>query len=125
MTRFRWMFAGFALFVVAVIVSADTGWADWLLEAVHVIPLGDKLCHCIFMGTLCWLANRSFRSEPVTAAIPWLTWPTVIISTLVVAEEFSQIWIPGRTFSLADLAADGLGIAVAVWLTCPRPLSVA
>ena len=36
---------------------------------------------------------------------------TVIVSILVLAEEFSQIWIPGRDFELLDLSADLIGIA--------------
>ena len=33
------------------------------------------------------------------------------MAIFVVAEEFSQIWIPGRNFELLDLSADLLGIA--------------
>lgn len=116
----RWLLAGFAAFLIIVIVMADTGWGDSLLNAVHAIPLGDKICHAIFMGTLCWLANRSFLGRPVARALPWLTWPTLIVAALVLAEELSQIWIPGRTFSSGDLWADAAGILCAAVITRRR-----
>lgn len=115
MTSKRWQLAACALFVASVIVAADTGWAKPLLVWVHSIPLGDKVCHAVFMGLLCWLGNRAFNTRPLIAAFPRVSRWTVLLSTLVVLEEVSQIWIPGRTFSLLDLLADFMGITVAVW----------
>jgi hypothetical protein len=36
---------------------------------------------------------------------------TLIVTIVVVAEEFSQLWIPGRDFDLLVLSADLIGIA--------------
>ncbi|MCY2963494.1 MAG: hypothetical protein NT069_07555 [Planctomycetota bacterium] len=119
MNRQRWLLVLFTGCVVGVIVAADIGWASTILRFVHSIPLGDKVCHAVFMGGICWLANRAFSSRGLVPGFKFPTRVTGIVTALVLLEELSQKWIPGRTFSYGDIAADLLGIATAViaeWL---------
>jgi len=62
------------------------------------------------MGTMSALANLTARGRRVSF-LSFVGLGTIIVAAVVVAEEISQIWIPGRTFDLYDLAADFLGIA--------------
>ena len=79
------------------------------------VPFGDKVCHFLLMGGLCawtvlalgWSGERAPRRA--------VLWGTSAVSVVVVLEEFSQIWIEGRTFDLVDLAADFGGILLASW----------
>jgi hypothetical protein len=101
----------FALFVGSIVYAVDTGIGKPIFDFVRSLPLGDKISHFFLMGTLAGLANLAFgrRTAGSRRISPGLG--TVIVAIVVVAEEISQIWIPGRSFDLLDLAADFLGIA--------------
>jgi polysaccharide biosynthesis protein VpsQ len=47
----------------------------------------------------------------------------LIIAVAMTIEEFSQIWIPNRTFDLMDLAANYLGISIAGWIRIRQKFS--
>ncbi len=112
----RLAFILFALFVGSVVYAADAGIGKPFFDAIRSQPLGDKISHFFLMGTLATLANRAFGRRSVRSG--WLAAGigTLVVLTVVVAEEISQIWIPGRTFELYDLAADFLGIACGEWI---------
>jgi len=111
-----WQFAACALAIAAIITAADLGWLRPFSVWVHSIPFGDKLLHALAMGSLCWLADRAIPSRPFIGQFPWLRWTPVIVTFVVLGEEFTQRWIPGRSFDLGDIAADLLGIGLALWL---------
>lgn len=53
----------------------------------------------------------------------WHTWPQWVLpslAVLVIALEVGQIWVPGRSFSVADLATNvvgaALGVALVIWI---------
>jgi VanZ family protein len=41
---------------------------------------------------------------------------SLVVAIAVIGEEFSQIFLSTRSFSLLDLSADFLGIACASWM---------
>jgi hypothetical protein len=109
--KVRLALAGFAAFLVLVIYTADVGagprhWG-WLSQ----VPLGDKFGHFGLMSTLTVLTNLSLRCRRMPPRNRTLLLGTVVVSAIVLAEEVSQIWIPGRDFELLDLSADALGIS--------------
>ncbi len=61
------------------------------------------------MFTLCVLSNLVLKCRPLSLQRGILL-GTVIVAIVVVGEEFSQIWIPDRSFDLLDLTADFVGI---------------
>jgi VanZ family protein len=63
------------------------------------------------MGIMSALANLAARGRMVRFGPVSFGVGTLIVAIVVVAEEISQIWVPGRTFDLFDLGADFLGIA--------------
>jgi polysaccharide biosynthesis protein VpsQ len=101
----------FAVFIGAIVYAADTGIGKPFFDFVRGFPLGDKISHFFLMGTLATLANLACAGRRLIrgVAVPGLG--TTIVAVIVLAEEISQIWIPGRTFEFYDLLADGLGIA--------------
>ena len=111
-----WQFVACALAIAAIVAAADLGWLRPISVWVHSIPLGDKLVHAFAMGLLCWLADRAIPSRPVATHCSWLRWTPAIVTLVVLGEEVSQRWIPGRSFDLGDITADLVGIGVALWL---------
>ncbi len=68
----------------------------------------DKLVHLAMQGTLGF-------------AVVW-AWPRPVLWTaaglagLVVVLEVGQIWVPGRSFSVGDLATNAIGAAIGACL---------
>jgi hypothetical protein len=100
----------FALFIGSVIYAADMGIGQRYFDIVRSFPLGDKISHFVLMGMMSALANLAARGRPVRFGSVSFGVGTLIVAIVVVAEEISQIWVPGRTFDLFDLVADFLGI---------------
>jgi hypothetical protein len=109
-----WQFAAAALVVGGIIAAADLGGLTSISKWVHALPLGDKLVHALAMGGLCGLADRAFPSRPLRRPCGWLRVTPLVVTLLVVGEEVSQWWIPGRSFDVGDLVADLLGIGLAL-----------
>ncbi len=110
----RWTeFAVFLAFIITVIYAADRHLAHGFFGWVQFFPLGDKAGHFVLMGTLAFLLNRALAARAIP---PGVQLGGVIVAVFVVAEEFSQRWLPWRTFDYADLIGDFMGIALADWL---------
>jgi VanZ family protein len=101
----------FCVFLGLVIYTEDVGAGDRYWGWVSKVPLGDKFCHCAFMFTFSVLTNLALRCRPILLGGRTLLLGTVIVTFIIVAEEVSQRWIPGRDFDLLDLSADLVGIA--------------
>ncbi len=110
MKRIQLLFLVFCSFLGTVVYAADIGVGAQYWGWLRHVPMGDKVCHCGLMFTLCVLANLVLKCR-ILSLQHGILLGTVIVSIVVVGEEFSQIWIPGRSFDLLDLTADFLGIA--------------
>jgi polysaccharide biosynthesis protein VpsQ len=111
MNRIQLSLLLFCAFLGLVIYTEDVGAGSRYWGWVNHVPLGDKLCHCAFMFTFSVLTNLALRCRAIHLGGQTVLLGTVIVTIVVVAEEFSQLWIPGRDFDLLDLAADLIGIA--------------
>jgi len=106
----KWLTVLFALFIILIIVLADTGNLG-ILRAVNEIPLGDKAGHFTLYGILALLINLTlFRSFPSQNQRRIAVISGLILALLIGLEEFSQRSFPNRTFSLGDLTASYLGV---------------
>lgn len=99
----RLLAAGYIALLLSLVVLADVGILGGLVRAVHAIPAMDKVAHFAFALVLGGLLEGASgrRGVAMLAAVP-----------VVLAEETSQLFVPGRTFDLLDLAADGVGLAM-------------
>jgi hypothetical protein len=109
MNRFGVPFVLFSAVLGLIVVAADAGVGARYWGWLGGVPLGDKLGHLGLMFAFCLLANLALAVRRVPGR-PGLLVGTAIVSVLVITEECSQRWIPGRSFDLLDLAADALGI---------------
>jgi polysaccharide biosynthesis protein VpsQ len=92
--------------LAGIIFVADTKSTRYVLRFVGNIPFGDKLGHFFLFGTFALLLNLSFSCRKVWGVLLG----SLIVFAIVTAEEFSQIFIRGRSFDLTDLIADLFGI---------------
>lgn len=101
----------FSAILGSIIFAADAGIAAPVFDFVRSFPLGDKIAHFILMGTLALLANLVLSRGLLARSRHSILIGTAVVAGIILLEEISQIWIPGRTFSFSDLTADALGIA--------------
>ena len=111
MKRTRLLFLAFFGFLALVVYTADIGLGSRYWGWLRQFPLGDKIGHFGLMFTFCVLTNLVLKCRASSRRLQAILLGTVIVAIVVAGEEFSQIWIPGRTFDLFDLTADFLGIA--------------
>lgn len=81
-------------------------------------PLGsDKLVHVGIYGILCWLVSRSF-GQVDSALINKMRLFLSVVVTIVYgfSDEFHQLFVPGRSADIYDLAADAAGAILFVLL---------
>jgi len=112
----KWFTIFFTLFIILIIVLADTGNLG-ILAVVYRIPYADKVGHFILYGILALLINLTvFRSVP-SQGRKWVTiFSGVVLALLIGLEELSQQHFSSRTFSLSDLGASYLGVIFFSWL---------
>ena len=112
----KWITILFTLFIILIIVLADTGNLG-ILHLVNRIPYGDKAGHFILYGILTLLVNLTFfRSLPRQRSRQIAVISGLVLTLLIGLEEFSQQFFAERTFSYKDLIASYLGVIFFSWL---------
>lgn len=120
----------FFAFIIWVIYLANTGQINTYFSFYNHLPYGDKIGHFCLFGFLTLCINLALKCRAIQLGRLRIYWGTACVTTFVVAEEFSQKFIPSRTFDLTDLAADAAGIslftvlsyALAKVIIAPRPI---
>ena len=101
-----------ALAIVAIIVLADTRNLG-PFHIIYVIPYGDKVGHFVLFGLLSLTVNMAvFERRPGAVKSAQAVRTSLVLAVPIALEELSQRWITGRTFSLLDLTASLLGVAL-------------
>lgn len=112
----------FALFILAIILLADTGRLPGVLHFIHDIPYGDKIGHFLLIGILSFLANSTaLRYAPRKPPRLVVALTCLALALFFGLEEASQVLIPARRASFLDLLADLAGIAFFGWLAWKNP----
>ena len=107
----------FFCFILWVIYLANTGQNSVFFQFVASIPYGDKLGHFCLFGLLTLATNLAFRFKSFKLFSIELFLGTILVFSFVVIEEFSQYFIPNRSFDLMDLSADFVGIVFFTFVT--------
>jgi polysaccharide biosynthesis protein VpsQ len=98
--------AVYVLIVAGITATADLLGTSFILKLVGNIPYGDKIGHLLLMGTLSLLINLSLCCRTFKKILL----ASVFVFAAVALEEFSKLWVEGRTFDLFDLLFDLIGI---------------
>jgi VanZ family protein len=100
----------YALFLVVIIILADSGQEIFFFSTLAKIPWGDKIGHFFLMGVMAYLLTWVTHAERLTIHGKSVLKGPFWLAVIVTLEEISQIWIANRGFSLLDLGFDYLGI---------------
>ncbi|MFH0780993.1 MAG: VanZ family protein [Pseudomonadota bacterium] len=100
----------FAFFIGWVVYMADTGQKSIFFDLVKMIPFGDKIGHFLLFGFLALGANIVFKLRGMRIGNINLFYGAIVIFVVVVIEEVSQKFMPGRTFDINDIMASLAGI---------------
>jgi VanZ family protein len=123
----KYISAFFLIFIIAVIVLADSGNLPRPIRAIYDFPNGDKLGHFILFGLLAFFIIHAFLSSFPSKSRGWTALSiSLILALLIGLEEFSQKFFPTRSFNLFDLLASYAGIVtfalLAVYWKRPRKI---
>ncbi len=105
----------FLVFIVLVIVAADTDSIPPIVRDIYRFPNGDLLGHFVLYGILAFLFAWAFPQRLGLGPLR-LARTSLLVLTLALVEEVSQFFVPLRTPSLLDLGCGLLGILLADWL---------
>jgi len=112
----KWVFAStliFLLFIIAIVIGADTDRLPRLIDLLYHFPGGDKVGHFILFGILCFLLNRSAQMLfPKGNNLHINLTTSLLLSIVIGLEEWSQSLFPSRTMSIADLMASYAGVFI-------------
>lgn len=100
----------------AVATAIYCGIVFWLSHQSHPpvpdldVPLSDKLGHVVVYAGLAFLASMAlYRGTPQPSKRTLVFGPLAFATLYGLSDEVHQLFIPGRFFELADLAADAIG----------------
>jgi hypothetical protein len=111
-TLWIWLASALFLIIILIILAADFGLVGRIFAWIVYVPGQDVTAHFILIGGLAMLVNLALNRRTLALARRSIQLGSAVILLLVTFEEFSQLWIRTRGFSLLDLSADFLG----VWL---------
>ena len=102
-----------ALFILAIVIGANTNQLPDSLEMLYRLPRGDKFGHLILFGILSFLLNKSALALfPKRDSARLVLTVSLLLAILIGLEEWSQSLFPSRTMSLTDLLASYVGVVV-------------
>ncbi|MEM0994679.1 MAG: VanZ family protein [Bacteroidota bacterium] len=96
----------FFTLIAYILCAANFGWDTTIFTFIKQLPYGDKLTHFVLIGGFAFFMNLILKNR-TTAVLRWsFLLGSTIVFAFVTLEEFSQIYIPRRTFDLVDLACN-------------------
>ena len=104
----------------AIVVAANRGALPTFVRRLYDWPGGDKVGHVVHLAIVTLLVELALRGRRMGRAAWAPRLGVALVVVAITAEEASQTFIPGRTFSLVDLACSYLGIAIGARLARPR-----
>lgn len=74
-------------------------------------PFGsDKVAHVGIFFIFCWLVYRALKQQTVELVSRMSLFLAVVVTILYgFSDEFHQLYVPGRSADIFDMAADALG----------------
>lgn len=104
----------FSLFILAVIIAADLNILPAFIRVFYNFQGGDKVGHFILFGVLSFFVNASLllQVKPMRNQARMVITSTLVLFVLISFEEWTQAFIPSRTFDLVDLFASLTGVVI-------------
>ncbi len=112
MKPIRFITVLFFIFILLIIIAADTGILPKILTMLYVFPNGDKAGHFFLLGIMAFLLNLSMEGKTIGLGSLKIPLGSLLVASLATIEEISQSFFPARSASLEDLFFSYLGIVV-------------
>lgn len=96
--------------LTALVLLVDSGMLREAALWVNGVPLLDKAIHFVMFGVLALLANATLLRQRRWSAAGAIATGSLLVVIVSTAEEWSNGLVACRTWSLADLAANYLGV---------------
>ena len=94
------------LVLALIVFLVDRPATQPLFRFIYSVPYGDKIGHFCLMGIFSFLLNLALEAKAIKVGKINFLLGSLIVLFVVVVEEFSQLWVRGRTFDLGDLLFD-------------------
>ena len=107
----------FFLFIIWIIILADSADYNFAFSLVGDIPYGDKIAHASLYGVMALLLNFGLGFKTKKFLGFSLQVGAIIVLLFAGLEELSQYYFPSRTLDFYDFVADFIGIVLAsmIW----------
>jgi hypothetical protein len=102
----------FFLFILWIIYMANVGASTFFFDLVKTVSLGDKIGHMVLFGLLTLGLNISLNYRSLPGGNAGLLLGSSLVFAFAIIEELTQQLCPTRTFDMADLMADVVGITL-------------
>lgn len=99
-------------FLATIVWLANAGIARDYFDQAEVVFRGDKIAHAFLMGPFAFLLNSALHCRKIGNHRWSMMTGSAIVYLLVLGEEFSQRWVPSRSFDFMDALFDVIGIYV-------------
>ncbi len=100
------------IFILAGIVFLADLYGMNFFSFIRYIPFGDKVGHFCLMGMFSLVVNLAFKARTIQLWKLSYLLGSLLVLVIVTLEEFSQIFVHGRSFDAGDLVADAAGIII-------------
>lgn len=98
------------IFILAGIIFFADFYGTNFFTIIDKIPFGDKIGHFLLMGGFSLMLNLALEAKSFQIFQLRYLLGSLLVFGLVTIEEFSQIFVAGRTFDSQDLLFDYAGI---------------
>jgi VanZ family protein len=109
--RARAGLAGAWLVAIVALSATATLNPGLVLQWTRILPGRDKTGHFLLMGGFAAVSVIAFASPRLGDRRYSTRAVLAVVAVLVTLEEFVQLWLPHRTFSIGDLASSLAGVA--------------
>lgn len=106
----KWITGLYIIFLCTISVIADSDAGKPIFSILKIVPDSDKALHFLLIGMLAFFINQNMKNKTVRLWSIELLVGSLIVTGIFTIEEFSQLFLVNRRFSLADMFANYAGI---------------
>jgi polysaccharide biosynthesis protein VpsQ len=100
----------YALFILAVVLLADSGHLPRAAQSIHDLPHADKVIHFSIFGTLALCLNLALASRRRWSLTRAIVTGSILVAAASTLDETTNLLVAYRSWSLGDLTANYLGV---------------
>lgn len=108
----KWLSIILGVILIFIVIVANLGLGPAVFPFIYLIPGLDKAGHFILMGVLSFLINSVMSASRANIFSVDFLKGSLIVIVIATIEEFSQLFLKFRAFSILDLFFDYSGIII-------------